>query len=155
MDSKILFQLNEAYRQGVYEEPQDDLEGIQEWVESLIAEGYNLDDYTDEELYDAYMSENVDTRRAPKELLARLTSSREGWMADDGPNKPATEARQRTLRKAQEKREQMKEEIDLYDVISDYLVTEGFCDTPEDAAVIMANMSEEWRSEIVNVLTEK
>ena len=38
---------------------------------------------------------------------------------------------------------------DLFDVILEYLITEGYADTNENALVIMANMSEEWRESIV------
>jgi hypothetical protein len=41
------------------------------------------------------------------------------------------------------------EEVDLFDVILEYLVAEGYADTNENALVIMANMSEEWREEIL------
>ena len=40
---------------------------------------------------------------------------------------------------------------DLFDVILEYLITEGYADTNENALVIMANMSEEWRESIVEV----
>ena len=42
-------------------------------------------------------------------------------------------------------------EPDLFDVILEYLVTEGYADTNESALVIMANMSEEWRESIVEL----
>jgi hypothetical protein len=45
------------------------------------------------------------------------------------------------------------EELDLYDIVSEYLVSEGFCDSYEDAGVIMANMSEEWRDGILDEVT--
>ena len=38
---------------------------------------------------------------------------------------------------------------DLFDVILEYLIIEGYADTNENALVIMANMSEEWRESIV------
>jgi hypothetical protein len=41
------------------------------------------------------------------------------------------------------------EEVDVYDLVLDYLLDEGFCDDVESAEVIMANMSEEWMDEIV------
>ena len=44
-----------------------------------------------------------------------------------------------------------KEEVDLYDVILEYLIIEGYADTNENALVIMANMSEDWRESIVEV----
>ena len=39
-------------------------------------------------------------------------------------------------------------EPDLFDVILEYLITEGYADTNENALVIMANMSEDWRQSI-------
>ena len=56
-------------------------------------------------------SEGVDTRRAPAELVARMSAKREGEMAQDGPNKPAYDAKQRILAKTKKKREQAKENI--------------------------------------------
>jgi hypothetical protein len=43
----------------------------------------------------------------------------------------------------------MAEDVDLYDVVLEHLLDEGFADTEESATVIMANMSEEWREEIL------
>jgi hypothetical protein len=42
------------------------------------------------------------------------------------------------------------EEVDLFDCILEYLVSEGYADTNENAIAIMANMSEEWKSEILD-----
>ena len=44
-----------------------------------------------------------------------------------------------------------KENVDLYDVILEYLISEGYADTNENALVIMANMSEDWRESICEV----
>jgi hypothetical protein len=62
-------------------------------------------------LQEAYLEvcEEVDTRRAPKEMIDRLNASREGHMAQDGPNKPAYDAKQRLLKKAHKKRTQVSE----------------------------------------------
>lgn len=43
----------------------------------------------------------------------------------------------------------VKEETDLFDIILEYLVAEGYADTSQSALVIMANMSEEWKQSIV------
>ena len=48
--------------------------------------------------------EEVDTRRAPAELVARMSARREGEMAQDGPNKPAYDAKQRILAKTKAKK---------------------------------------------------
>ena len=54
MDPNTLAQLNEAYQKGVYtsEESLEVDTELQEWVEALIEEGYDLDEYTDEEIYE-------------------------------------------------------------------------------------------------------
>ena len=44
-----------------------------------------------------------------------------------------------------------KEEIDLFDTILEHLVSEGYADTNEAALKIMANMSEEWREDIMEI----
>jgi hypothetical protein len=45
--------------------------------------------------------------------------------------------------------EQVEDRDDLFDYILEYLVAEGYANTNEDALIIMANMSEEWRESIV------
>ena len=45
-------------------------------------------------------------------------------------------------------------EPDLFDYIMEYLMIEGYANTNENALVIMANMSEEWRENILNEATD-
>lgn len=42
-----------------------------------------------------------------------------------------------------------EDSVDIFDVVIEYLVAEGYADTNQAALVIMANMSEEWREEIL------
>jgi len=42
-----------------------------------------------------------------------------------------------------------KEQVDLYDIILSHLLDEGYAETPEAAEVMMVNMSEEWRENIM------
>jgi hypothetical protein len=44
----------------------------------------------------------------------------------------------------------VEDTVDLYDVVLEHLLDEGYADTEEAATVIMANMSEEWREEILD-----
>ena len=44
----------------------------------------------------------------------------------------------------------LPEEVDTFDAILEHLVAEGYADTNENAIAIMANMSEEWREEILD-----
>ena len=46
------------------------------------------------------------------------------------------------------------ESYDLYDVILSHLINEGYADTEENALVIMANMSEDWRESIIEMSPE-
>lgn len=43
----------------------------------------------------------------------------------------------------------VQEDYDLFDIIMNHLLYEGYTDSEEGAAVIMANMSEEWKQSIV------
>ena len=45
------------------------------------------------------------------------------------------------------------ESYDLFDYMMEYLIDEGYADTNENALVIMANMSEEWKEDILNEAT--
>jgi hypothetical protein len=44
----------------------------------------------------------------------------------------------------------MEMEYDTFDAILEHLVAEGYADTNENALAIMANMSEEWKEEILD-----
>ena len=71
--------------------------------------GMKLDDHPQ------FKKEEVDKRRAPSELVARLSAKREGHMAQDGPNKAAYDAKQRVLAKTKAKR--MKEEVEVAEAV--------------------------------------
>jgi len=49
--------------------------------------------------------------------------------------------------------EEMEESVDLFDYLLEYLVAEGYADTNQAALAIMANMSEEWKQDIVEGMT--
>ena len=52
------------------------------------------------------------------------------------------------------KKEQQKEQTDLYDIILSHLLDEGYADTEQAAEAIMVNMSEDWRESIVEEATD-
>ena len=56
------------------------------------------------------------------------------------------------VRKRIEIAKQLNNSVDLYDIVIEHLINEGFVSTVEDAQVIMANMSEEWRNDIMEQL---
>ena len=53
------------------------------------------------------------------------------------------------------KKEQQKEQVDLYDIILSHLLDEGYADTQEAAEAIMVNMSEDWRESIVEEVLDE
>jgi hypothetical protein len=157
MNFTILAQLNESYRHGVYAEEtlsQEELVSIEEWVEVLIEEGYDLDQYSDEELYTAYLEE---AKGKGPEHAKSGTKTYQSVFRGYKPKSPSEkEAMHRgSGSKAKRRADNMKESVDLYDIVSEYLVSEGFCDSYEDADVIMANMSEEWRENILEETKKK
>lgn len=48
-----------------------------------------------------------------------------------------------------EEEKKMKEDVDLFDYLLEYLVVEGYADTNKAALAIIANMGEEWKQSIV------
>jgi hypothetical protein len=47
------------------------------------------------------------------------------------------------------------EAVDLYDIILSHLLDEGYAETQEQAEVIMVNMSEDWREDIVEAAADQ
>jgi hypothetical protein len=177
MNSKVFWRLNEAYQLGVCNQieeetlTEEELLGLQEWVEALIEEGYNLDEYSDDELYEAYL-QNLDEgyKKLPvgkmmkKVFRKGYARGSSGYMDRSGgkyaykrsakmfdaAQEHDPEASQEKERQNRIRGRQRNEDLDLYDLVSEYLVSEGFCDSYEDADVIMVNMSEEWRENILD-----
>jgi hypothetical protein len=190
MDPIIFAQLNEAYQKGVYTQEktlsEEELIGIEEWVNSLIEEGYDLDQYTDDDLYEAYLTElykgkhgqtaqqyqagrsdagkriSGDDKTGPRHYTLGHSRS-----SVDSPTSPGSRplntpkvtkselnyARTGHKDRISKNKVNLPEELDLYDLVREYLVSESFCDSYEDADVIMANMSEEWREGILDEVT--
>jgi len=74
-----------------------------------------------------------------------------GYKSDDPAVKAKQAARgaQRGALTPAEKKQLNREEFDIFDVVLEYLVAEGYAATNKEALVIMSNMSEEWRTEII------
>ena len=63
---------------------------------------------------------------------------------------PKMNGKKKEKKEKEEKEDEMKEEVDLFDYLLEYLVAEGYADTNKAALAIMANMGEEWRESILN-----
>lgn len=47
---------------------------------------------------------------------------------------------------------QLKQDVDMFELVKGHLMSEGYADTEEAALAIMANMSEKWRNTIVEAV---
>jgi hypothetical protein len=138
MDPKILMQINEIYRNEVYSE---------------------------ETLSEAKEDESLTTLQKIRKRNKRDSESlvsRPGGQTDERRSYHKAGRGEKKEKGAKSAFGTMRhvggpynEELDLYDIVSEYLVTEGFCDSYEDADVIMANMSEEWRESIMEEVLDE
>jgi len=75
------------------------------------------------------------------------------WADTQGANRDRGAGNKAKRRAAELNKEEV--ETDLFDHILEHLVAEGYADTNKAALAIMANMSEEWREEIMEGMTMK
>jgi hypothetical protein len=168
-------ELYEAYMQ-VHQPKEQMNEEFETWVNDLVEEGYDLSDYTWEEMAEIYIDEaksKLPTRGIDPELYSQFygNASRSKKVKGKKTSQPGQNrylAQQNQKRSAKRYEADMgrdrtpsasdydnhgggsrNEETNLFDTILEHLVSEGFADTNEAALAIMANMSEEWRESIV------
>ena len=185
LTGKEVYSLMEAYQQ-VYA-PQELTEeqvweGVENWVNSLLEEGYDLSDYTWEEMYENYIiSENpnmISTALGAADKFANNTignisadvarkktgnipvvsdiaaevgrSAGQGAYKDVKTNLGAGNITG-ALKTASSALTMLKQnyEPDAFDYILEHLVGNGYADSNENALVIMANMSEDWKYSIL------
>ena len=178
LTGKEVYSLMEAYQQ-VYA-PQELTEeqvweGVENWVHSLLEEGYDLSDYTWEEMYESYLIETDGSGGAdgvmpkpkpipsskytytPKDLGAKQFADFKagGGNASVGDSYTAADvvARGRAAKAAAPPsftKKPIMASFDMFDVVLGHLIDEGYADTYEAAEVIMVNMSEDWRQSIIS-----
>jgi hypothetical protein len=127
---------------------------VEEWVNQLVEEGYDLSEYTWDDMIDIY--EDSRSKIRPK-TDAELKAYAEvlGKLADTATKVRGPEPSQRNKpRKRTTDMRNVQVHEDLYDVILSYLLDEGYAESVEQAEVIMVNMSEEWRESIVEAKIE-
>ena len=165
MNSKDYRNIREAYLQ-VYN-PQELTEEqvweeVENWVNSLLEEGYDLSDYTWDEMYESYFDEAqytpppqiqqppAEVRNAPKNKLSPVSTVGTGLAAAYVGN----EIGKKLLKKKPDVKG-VFEKLDIFGIVLEYLITEGYADTQEAAERIMVNMSEEWRESIVEEVLDE
>ena len=172
---KESFGLMEAY-QAVYQPELTEeqvWEGVENWVHSLLEQGYDLSDYTWEEMYENYIISEQ------QGVLGNIIDAGAGVVKkpiEDFANKkvggipgalgiPGAVAGQKVDQTAQQLKnkdfggafktvaggvQSLMQSHDLYDTILSHLMNEGYADTVENAESIMVNMSENWRESILS-----
>jgi hypothetical protein len=174
-------ELYEAYMQ-VHQPKEQMNEEFETWVNDLVEEGYDLSDYTWDEMVEIYIDEaksKLPTRGIDPELYSQFygNASRSKKVKGKKTSQPGQNrylAQQNQKRSAKRYEADMgrdrtpsasdydnhgggsrNEETNLFDTILEHLIAEGFADTNEAALAIMANMSEEWREYIMETAKDQ
>jgi hypothetical protein len=157
---------------GLIGEGNSEQDQFKSWVNELLDEGYDLSDYTWDELYEGY-------KKLPVGRMI-VQSARKSAFALDKANRGDEKGKDKDIKDIQKmakvasrhstikgkakirgegqaalnriRGEAKNESVDFYDVVLEYLLDEGFADTLEGAEAIMVNMSEEW---IEGILEER
>jgi hypothetical protein len=133
-------------------------EEVEAWVNQLVEEGYDLSDYTWEEMAEIYLGEGVFSSKssgAASADAADQAAETHKTMADaehtssSGRKKYRNTAARHKVTARRMRRSEQNEGFDIYDTILSHLLDEGYAESVEEAEVIMVNMSEEWRDSIV------
>ena len=90
---------------------------------------------------------SADQTPEKRERRAKLADTPYSQLPDDEKEKDRVSA---DAVRALYNRRNQREETDLFDYFLEYLVAEGYADTNDNALVIMANMSEQWRESILD-----
>lgn len=145
MDARDVYNLYSAY-QAVYA----DRESLNEDVNYELEEGYKKLPI-DRMLYQASRhGENVG-RSGGDRTTSLKRAIRVGSMMGAAENHDAEKSKEKaTANFRRGASRQQNEELDLYDVVLEHLLDEGYCDDVESAEIIMANMSEEWLDGILD-----
>ena len=139
-------------------------EEVENWVNSLIEEGYDLSEYTWDDMYEMYVTEGRYTslsalsresqkRKEDKERGRPETQAEIHGRLAMGDFSPGASQKERARGGRQRLKDRgkvpQKGGKDMFEHILEHLVAEGYADTNESALAIMANMSDEWRQSIV------
>jgi hypothetical protein len=171
MNSKDYRNIREAYI-GVYDDDIREKLEFESWVNSLLEEGYDLSDYTWDELYENYtqLDESGLSQDTIQSAVIKRQQRNDAELEKDTPEGDAA------FKKGWQKVKRSKSQLDinkkfaregptvythrgiraegnnydLYDIILSHLLDEGYADTEEAAEAIMVNMSEEWRESVIS-----
>jgi hypothetical protein len=120
-------------------------EDFEFWVDSLIEEGYDLSDYTWDEMLDIYLDEASSRDEFTRAAIARNSGRKGGITFEPGPNWDSSANRGKGAHISPKQKEKQRrkglrqEELDIFDIVLEFLQVEGYAETLEEAEWIMAN----------------
>ena len=110
------------------------------WVDELLNEGYDLSNWTSVGLYEYYEQLCEDSYELGQSQTPGGITPKRKPSPTPINGTPAIPPKRPPITSYKES----------YDIIFDYLISEGYADTEDSALVIMANMSEDWRESILS-----
>ena len=110
------------------------------WVDELLNEGYDLSNWTSVGLYEYYEQLCEDSYELGQSPTPGGITPKRKPSPTPINGTPAIPPKRPPITSYKES----------YDIIFDYLISEGYADTEDSALVIMANMSEDWRESILS-----
>jgi hypothetical protein len=150
-------------------------EEVELWVNNLLEEGYDLSEYSWDDMFEIY--ESVKDPEKLLESSGRTPENEKYWkmlVRKYGPDPYSNPQRRIDLDRELGRKDSTPEESpkkkkgkpttdmrnvavheDLYDVILSHLIDEGYAESVEEAEVIMVNMSEDWRDGILEAKIDK
>jgi hypothetical protein len=145
-----------------YLNPRSVREEVELWVNSLVEEGYDLSDCTWDEMAEIYIDEgNRGENETRMSNVSKLKRRQKKFAAgivhpdEAGELEGERQKAHRSGRYVPTRGSGVREGYDTFDAILEHLVAEGYADTNEAALAIMANMSEEWREDIMEAAKDQ
>ena len=127
---------------------------VEAWVNQLVEEGYDLSEYTWDEMVEIYESSGMssDNKRTWNRLVKKygpepFTNPSRRLKSDTRSGSRVPE-KEKPKKKPTTNMSDVEIREDVYDVILSHLLDEGYAESVEQAEVIMVNMSEDWRESI-------
>ena len=116
------------------------------WVNELVEEGHDLSDYTWDEVYEFYLDEASSRDEFTRAAIARNSGRKGGITFEPGPNWDASANRGKGAHISPKQKEKQRrkalrqEELDIFDVVLEFLQVEGYAETLEEAEWLMSNV---------------
>ena len=116
------------------------------WVNELVEEGHDLSDYTWDEVYEFYLDEASSRDEFTRAAIARNSGRKGGITFEPGPNWDSSANRGKGAHISPKQKEKQRrkglrqEELDIFDVVLEFLQVEGYAETLEEAEWLMSNV---------------